>query len=159
MVAVSNTPYIVSIDDPLDFENIEQRAQISHGTRVYDIMWDITNERVIAYYNDEEGTPVWNEIRFDGTATDNIRLTDVLLAFGYNSQDTVPILTWPLESEWLIENYLVTTISTNFLMQMSIQSLDIPYDDDPTQTSSDNESIGTDYSIEVDEDDPSGQTA
>jgi hypothetical protein len=83
----------------------------------------------------------------------------VLLAFGYNSQDTVPILTWPLESEWLIENYLVTTISTNFLMQMSIQSLDIPYDDDPTQTSSDNESIGTDYSIEVVEDDPSGQTA
>jgi hypothetical protein len=42
---------------------------------------------------------------------------------------------------------------------MSIQSLDIPYDDDPTQTSSDNESIGTDYSIEVVEDDPSGQTA
>jgi hypothetical protein len=139
MVEVSNTPYTVSIDAPVDFENIEQRAQISHGTRVYDIQWDSDNERVIAYYNDEQNQALWFEIRFNGTATNNIRLTDVLIAFGYVSYNTVPILMWPLESEWLIENYLVTEISKNFLMQMSIKSLDIPFEEDPSPTSSYNE--------------------
>ena len=144
MVAVSNNPYTIVIDAPLEFENIEQRTQISHGTRVYDIQWDKINERVISYYNDEHGAHVWNAICFDGTAANNIRLTDVLIAFGLLSNNTVPVLMWPLESEWLIEDYLVTSISTEFLMQMSIQTLDIPFEEDPSPTSSDNALIEMD---------------
>jgi hypothetical protein len=161
MVAVSNDYYTVSIDAPLDFENIEQRVQARYGARVYDICWDNSNERVMAYYTDQ-GEPLWFEIRHDTIDAYDITLCDVLTAFGCVSEDTVPILNSPLDSGFTILNYLVTSIAADFLAQITI----ISADDDPTPTSSDNESIDDDptptssdnESIEEDNsDDPSYQ--
>lgn len=146
MVAVSNTPYTVAIENITEFENNHQRAQVQHGARVYDISWDSANERVVAYYT-EEDQPLWFEIRCDGTVTQDITLYNVLTAFGCASEDTVPVLSFPLDHGFAIENYLVTPISAEFLMQMSIEPVDNHNEDDPSPTSSENETV------EMDEDD------
>lgn len=140
MVATQNIPYTVSIDPP-SIENIEQRAQVSHNNRIYDINWDSAAECVVTYYT-EEGEPLWFEIRCDDTVPQDITLACVLMAFGCISPHTIPILTFPLDMGYTIENYLVTPVSTDFLMQMSVIS--VPIEEDPTPTSSDNESIEED---------------
>lgn len=158
MVAASNDPYTVAIESITEFEDVHQRAQVQHGTRVYDISWDSANERVVAYYT-EQNQPWWFEIRCDGAAPQDITLGDVLMAFGCVSEDTVPVLGFPLDHGFTIGNYLVTPISAEFLMQMDVLSADeydqlpladqdipIEDDDDPTPTSSDNDSIEEDDS-------------
>lgn len=158
MVAVSNDPYTVAIDDPVDFENIEQRAQVQHGTLVYDISWDSANERVVAYYT-EQDEPLWFEIRYNDVAPQHITLLDALTALGCVSEDTVPVLSFPLDQGFEIGNYLITPISAEFLVQMSVEPLgsqneddNIPHvPDDPSPTSSENESMDED---EDDSDNP-----
>jgi hypothetical protein len=153
MVAVSNDPYTVAIEGITEFEDVHQRAQVQHGTRVYDINWDSANQRVVAYYN-IQGEPLWFEIRRNDTAPQDITLLDVLTAFGCVSDDTVPILAFPELYSFTIGNYLVTPISTEFLMQMDVVPVsdnilsapdDIPHvPDDPSPTSSENESMDED---------------
>ncbi len=146
MVAVSNVPYAVSIESITEFEDIHQRAQVQHGYRIYDISWDSANQRVVAHYN-EQGETQWFEIRH--TVPQDITLLDVLAAFGCVSDDTMPVLAFPELQSFTIENYLVTPISAEFLIQMDVvpASDNLPLDD-PSPTSSDNESI------EEDSDDP-----
>ena len=151
MVLVTNTPYTVAIDEIVDFENIEQRAQVQHGTRVYDINWDSANERVVAYYT-EEDQPLWFEIRHDDTAPKDITLYDVLTAFGCASEDTVPIIVSPFTQFFAVGYYLAAPISTEFLVQMSIEpveddNLDPNGDDDPSASSSEFEPMEEDDDI------------
>jgi hypothetical protein len=153
MVVVSNDPYTVDIDSPVDFEDIHQRAQVQHGTRVYDINWDSANERVVAYYN-LQGEALWFEIRRNDTAPQDITLLDALTALGCVSDDTVPVLGFPLDQGFEIGHYLITPISGEFLMQMDVvpvsdnilpASDNIPHaPDDPSPTSSENESMDED---------------
>lgn len=148
MVAVTNTPYNVAIDAIVDFENIKQRAQVSHGSRVYDISWDSANERVVAYYI-YEGEPLWFEIRRDDTAPVSIDLGDVLVAFGCVSADTMPVLNFPLNQFFTIGDYLAAPISTEFLMQMSIEPVDNHNENNPSPTSSENESVEMDEDVDI----------
>ncbi len=153
MVAVSTIPYTVSIDAPLDFDDVNQRAQVQHGVRIYDISWDNTNERVVVYYNTEQNEPCWVEIRRDDITSQNITLRDALTVFGCLREDTIPVLAFSHDHIWTIETYLDTAISVEFLMQMDIRPASdyIPSNlDDPSPTSLENESI------EDDSDDPQG---
>ncbi len=160
MVVVSNDPYTVAIEGITEFEDVHQRAQVQHGTRVYDISWDSANQRVVAYYN-LQGEALWFEIRRDDTTPQDITLLDVLTAFGCVSDDTVPILAFPELYSFAMENYLVTPISAEFLIQMDVvpasdnilpasdnilpASDNIPHaPDDPSPTSSENESMDED---------------
>lgn len=142
MVAVSNVPYAVSVEAITEFEDIHQRAQVQHGYRIYDISWDSANERVLVAYT-EQSVPLWFEIRH--TVPQDITLLDVLTAFGCVSDDTMPVLAFPELQSFTIENYLVTPISVNFLIQMDVvpASNNLPLDD-PSPTSSDNESMDED---------------
>ena len=157
MPAVSINPYTVSIEPPSILP--EQRAQVTHGERIYDISWDTVNERVVVDYA-EQNQSMWVEIRCDDTEPVNITLGDVLIAFGCVSADTVPVLIFPLNTEYVIENYLVTPISTEFLMQMSV--LDGANDDDTLSSTGLGISVGDDdtlsstgLGISVGDDDPS----
>lgn len=168
----SNNSYIVSIENITEFEDVTQRAQVTHGDRVYDISWDSANDRVVAYYVEQDELQ-WFEIRCDGTFPYHIALVDVLTAFGCISEDTMPVLNFPLDQGYAVENYLVTAISADFLCQLSVLpvlnqpladqetpiedddtlpsaglGISVGDDEDPTPTSSDNESI------EEDSDDP-----
>ncbi len=125
MVAASNDPYTVSIENITEFEDVHQRAQVQHVTCVYDICWDSANERVVAYYN-VQGEPLWFEIRRNDTAPQDITLLDALTALGCVSEDTVPVLSFPLDQGFEIGHYLVTPISGEFLMQMDV----VPVSDD-----------------------------
>lgn len=145
-----NIPYSVQIEDPTEFDGIRQRAQVSAGEVIYDISWDETNQRVICVGPQQ----VWYEIRHDTVESTEIELIDVLNAFNLCRDNTEYILNSPLHTENTIDNYLVTPICADFLMQMDIATVsdDDPSptasDDDPSPTSSDNESI------ECDSDDP-----
>jgi hypothetical protein len=154
MVAASNDPYTVSIENITEFDDVHQRAQVKHGNCVYDIDWDNANERVIASYNNgQDQETQWFEIRHDDKTSQDITLLDALSAFGCVSDDTMPVLFWPLDYGLTIENFLAMAVSEHFLMQMDILPLeDSNGDDDPTPTSSENESIGDD-----DSDDPNHQ--
>ncbi len=143
MVAVTNTPYTVAIENITEFENIHQRAQVQHGARVYDISWDSANERVVAYYTEEDQF-LWFEIRHDDTVTQDITLYDVLTAFGCASEDTVPIIASLFTQFFTVGYYLAAPISTEFLVQMSIEPVDNHNEDDPSPTSSENESVEMD---------------
>jgi hypothetical protein len=131
MVA-QNTPYKVTIDALTDFEGIEQRAQFTMGGKVYDIDWDSVNERVICYGTGDE----WWEIRYDNILARDIVLLDVLIALNYTAY---PTLVFPLNTEYTIENYLVTPISTQFLIQMDLPDAEIEEDEDEDPSSSEEE--------------------
>lgn len=112
-MVVQNTPYKVAIDALTSFEGITQRVQFTMGGKIYDIDWDSTNERVICYGDEQE----WWEIRFDNVPARDIILLDVLRALNYTA---FPVLAFPQDNEYTIDNYLVTPISTQFLIQMDI---------------------------------------
>ena len=133
-MVVRISPYRIAIDALTDFEGIEQRVQFRMGGKVYDIDWDSTNERVICYGSEQE----WWEIRYDNVLASEIVLLDVLRALNCTA---FPILTFPLNNEYTIDNYLVTPISTSFIIQMDIPedaTEDIPEaateDEDPTSS-------------------------
>jgi hypothetical protein len=72
----------------------------------------------------------------------------------------MPVLNFPLDQRYKVENYLITAISANFLCQLSVLPVlnqpladqetlpsadqETPIDEDPTPTSSDNERIEED---------------
>ncbi len=119
MVAVSNIPYTVSIDE-IDTYYLEQRVQLQHGTRVYDICWDIAKKRVVTYYDTEQGETLWLEIRRDDTTPLHINLLNVLCALDCISEDTQPILTFSEYPCVTLENYLHTPISATFIIQIDV---------------------------------------
>ena len=112
-MVVQNTPYKVAIDALTSFEGITQRVQFTMGGKIYDIDWDSTNERVICYGDEQE----WWEIRFDNVPARDIILLDVLRALNCA---TFPVLAFPQDHEYTMDNYLVTPISVNFLIQMDV---------------------------------------
>jgi hypothetical protein len=112
-MVVQHTAYKVVIDVLTGVESIEQRVQCTMGGKVYDINWDSVNERVICNGTGDE----WWEIRNDNVLARDIVLQDVLFALNYTA---CPTLMYQLNNEYTIENYLVSPISTKFLIQMDL---------------------------------------
>jgi hypothetical protein len=132
---VSQTIYKRAIDALTCFEGIEQRVQFTMGGNVYDIDWDSANERVIVYEADEK----WWEICHNDVEPSSIRLIDVMSALNCVSEDTFPILAFPQNGEYTIDNYLVTPISAPFLIQMAVvdRSTVAPADAEATEADED----------------------
>lgn len=151
MVA-QNTPYKVSIDTLTSFKGITQRVQFTMDGNIYDIDWDSVNERVIVYEGGkQEQQQKWWEICHNDVEPSSIRLIDVFLALNCVSDDTIPVLVFHECNEYTIDNYLVTPISTPFLIQMDVRARcethsetvaipDAEEDEDPTSSEDEDES-------------------
>lgn len=146
MVA-QNTPYKVSIDTPTDLQYVNQRGQISVGNMVYDICWDTDNERILCVNTNQN----WYEIFYNNVENNSISVFDVLTALGCVSDETFPVLTFPENEENIMEDYLNTPVSSEFLIQMNIVNRNaiVLEDDDPSSSSEDDDSTNN-----CDSDDP-----